>query len=227
MSDMADALRRVRDRIANACDRSGRSPESVALVAVSKTVSTGRIREMLAAGHDLFGENRVQEALAKVPEVGAGARWHLIGHLQRNKVRHGVGVFELIHSVDRLQLANEIDRRAGAAGLRQAVLIQVDLAGEETKHGATREELDALVEQVIALDNVDLRGLMIIPPWPERPEDSRSWYVELRELRDALARRTGHSLPELSMGMTDDFEVAVEEGATLVRVGRALFGERS
>ncbi len=226
MSDLDDSLRRVRDRIEGACVRGGRPRESVALVAVSKTVTSERVRAMLAIGHDLFGENRVQEALAKIPEVGAGARWHLIGHLQRNKVRHSVGLFELIHSVDRGQLAAEIDRRAGAAGVRQAILIQVDLAGEETKHGVPKDELDALVEQVLALEHVDLRGLMIIPPWPERPEDSRPWYVALRELRDATAERTGHTLPELSMGMTDDFEVAVEEGATLIRVGRALFGER-
>ena len=142
MQDLDDSLRRVHDRIEDACGRSGRTRESVALVAVSKTVSSEWVRVMLASGHDLFGENRVQEALGKIPEVGVGARWHLIGHLQRNKVRHSVGVFELIHSVDRHQLATEIDRRAEAAGVKQAILIQVDLAGEEAKHGVPREDLE-------------------------------------------------------------------------------------
>ncbi|MDX1388933.1 MAG: YggS family pyridoxal phosphate-dependent enzyme [Acidobacteriota bacterium] len=226
MSDPDDALREIRDRIEAACARSGRPEQSVALVAVSKTVSSERVRAMLDRGHDLFGENRVQEALAKIPEVGPGARWHLIGHLQRNKVRHSVGVFELIHAVDDSRLANEIDKRAAAAGVRQAVLVQVDLAGEETKHGVAGERVEELVEEIFTLDGVELRGLMVIPPWPERPEDSRPYFVALRELRDSLAGRTGRELPELSMGMTDDFEVAVEEGATLVRVGRALFGDR-
>jgi pyridoxal phosphate enzyme (YggS family) len=224
--DPATALDHVRRRIAAACERSGRAPESVALVAISKTVPAERVREMLDCGHDLFGENRVQEALAKIPEVGAGARWHLVGHLQRNKARHSVGVFELIHSVDGLDLARELDRRAAAAGVTQAVLVQVNLSREATKHGIERDRIDPLIDGILELGHLDARGLMTIPPWPEDPEESRPWYVAVRELRDRIAERTGRALPELSMGMTDDFEVAVEEGATLVRVGRALFGER-
>lgn len=219
-------LEAVRERIARACGRSGRDPEDVRLVAVSKKFPADRVRELLDAGHTLFGENRVQEALAKIPEVGPGAVWHLVGSLQRNKARHVVGVFELIHSLDGEKLAVELDRRAGAAGRRQAVLVQLNLAGESTKSGVSEAGLRPLVESVAALDHLDLRGLMTIPPPVARAEESRRWFARLRELRDEVAQRLGRPLPELSMGMTDDFEVAVEEGATLVRIGRAIFGER-
>jgi pyridoxal phosphate enzyme (YggS family) len=225
--DPAETLQNVRRRIAGACERSGREPDSVSLVAISKTFPAERVREMVACGHDLFGENRVQEALAKIPEVGAGARWHLVGHLQRNKARHSIGVFELIHSVDGLELARELDKRAAAAGVTQPILVQANLSSEETKHGVEGDRIDLLIDGILELGHLDLKGLMTIPPWPEDPEESRPWYVALRELRDRLATRTGRALAELSMGMTDDFEVAVEEGATLVRVGRALFGRRS
>jgi len=220
------ALAAVRERIERACARSGRDPATVRLVAVSKTVPALRVREMLDAGQTLFGENRVQEALAKIPEVGPGAVWHLIGALQRNKARHAVGVFELIHGVDGLKLAAELDRRAAAAGLRQSILVQLNLAGEATKSGVGERELWPLLDGIAALEHLALRGLMTIPPPVDDAEDSRAPFARLRELRDRAARRIGRPLPELSMGMTDDFEVAVEEGATLVRVGRALFGER-
>jgi len=219
-------LEQVQRRIGEACRRARRDRADVRLVAVSKTHPAELVREALALGQTLFGENRVQEALTKIPAVGAGARWHLIGHLQRNKARHAVGAFELIHGVDNERLAAEIDRRAGAAGLRQPVLAQVNLGGEATKSGATADGLFALVETIAALPHLELRGLMAIPPPVERAEESRPHFATLRELRDEAALRLGQELPELSMGMTDDFEVAIEEGATLVRVGRAIFGER-
>ena len=226
MNSIEGALARVRERIASACARAGRDPATVRLVAVSKTVAADRVREALRAGQVHFGENRVQEALAKIPEVGSGAHWHLVGHLQRNKARQAVGAFELIHSIDSLDLAREVDRRAAAAGITQAVLVQVNLGEEPTKHGAGEVEAAALCEGVRALTHLELRGLMSIPPPQEDPEASRPWFATLRALRDAAAARIAMALPELSMGMTDDFEVAIEEGATLVRVGRAIFGER-
>lgn len=226
MSSPQAGLEAVRQRIEQACRRSRRDPATVRLVAVSKTFAADRVRELLDGGHRLFGENRVQEALAKIAEVGPGAVWHLVGTLQRNKARHAVGVFELIHSVDGLKLAAELNRRAAAVGCRQAVLVQVNLAGETTKSGVAEEGLWPLVEAVAGSERLDLRGLMILPPPVERAEQSRPLFARLRELRDAAAARLGRPLPELSMGMTDDFEVAIEEGSTLVRVGRALFGER-
>lgn len=225
-SGLAERFREVRQRIDDACARAGRDPRSVQLVAVSKTVAAARVRELFELGQTIFGENRVQEAVTKIAEAGPGPRWHLIGHLQRNKARHAAGAFELIHSVDGAELAAELSRRAAAAGLVQPVLIEVNVAGETSKHGVDPRELGALVEGVAALPNLRLLGLMCVPPVVDRPEDARRWFAGLRELRDAAAARAGHALPELSMGMTDDFEIAVEEGATLVRVGRAIFGAR-
>jgi len=223
---VASAYARVRERIARACARAGRAPDAVRLVAVSKSFPAERVLELAACGHALFGENRVQEALGKIERVGPGVSWHLVGHLQRNKARQAVGTFELIHGVDDAELAREIARRAAARGIRQQLLVQLNLAQEATKSGVAEAELWPLLELVAGLPALELRGLMTIPPLPAAPEDSRRWFALLRERRDAAARRFGQPLPELSMGMTDDFEVAVEEGATLVRVGRALFGER-
>ena len=222
----AAALEDVRRRIASACSRAGRDPGSVALVAVSKTFPADRVGELLACGHDLFGENRVQEALEKIPRVGPGARWHLVGHLQSNKARHAVGTFELIHSVDGLDLARELSRRAAARGTVQPVLVQVNLSREATKSGAGEDAALPLLEAAAALPGLEVRGLMTIPPPVEDPEASRPWFALLRDLRDRVEAHLGLELPELSMGMSDDFEVAVEEGATIVRIGRALFGER-
>ena len=226
MSSPEARLRDVRRRIAEACARAGRAPDSVSLVAIAKTFPADRVRELLACGQTLFGESRVQEALGKISDVGEGARWHLVGHLQRNKARHAAGAFELIHSVDGEALARELDRRAAAAGIRQAILLQVNLSEEPTKHGLDQGGARPLLEVVAALDHLDPRGLMTIPPPADRAEESRPWFARLRELRDLLCESSGLELPELSMGMTGDFEVAVEEGATLVRVGTALFGER-
>ena len=226
MTPLSRRLREVQDRIAAACARGGRDPSTVRLVAVSKTIPAGTVREAAAAGQTIFGENRVQEALAKMPEVGAPVRWHLVGHLQRNKARQAVGAFELIHSVDDAELAAELDRRAAAAGIVQAVLVQANLAEEATKSGVDGAGLIPLLEAVASRPSLDLRGLMTVPPPVSDPEESRPWFARLRELRELGSSRIGRPLPELSMGMSDDFEVAVEEGATLVRVGRAIFGDR-
>lgn len=225
MSDLEARLAEVRDRIEAACAHARRRPGAVSLVAVTKTVPAGTIARARAAGHDLFGENRVQEALPKIASL-PGARWHLVGHLQRNKARHAVGAFETIHSVDDVALAAELDRRARAAGSVQPVLLEVNVAGESTKHGVDEQGLPALAEAVAGLPGLDLRGLMTIPPPGEDPEHARPWFARLRVLRDDLEGRLGRKLPELSMGMSDDYEVAIEEGATLVRIGRAIFGHR-
>lgn len=227
MSEVGRRLEQVHERIVRACERAGRDPGSVRLVAVSKTIAAARIREAMAAGQTLFGENRVQEAVAKIAETGPGARWHLVGRLQSNKAKHAVGRFELIHGVDDRELAVELNRRAAAQEATQPVLVQANLAGEPTKAGAGEGELLPLVEEVSKLPHLALCGLMIIPPPEQEAERTRPWFRRLRELRDLAASRLGRPLPELSMGMTDDFEVAIEEGATLVRVGRAVFGERA
>ena len=226
MTELARRLQGVRDRIAAACARTRRDPGSVRLVAVTKTVPPAVVAEAMAVGQTLFGENRVQEALAKMAEAGPGAAWHLIGHLQKNKARLAAGAFELIHGVDDRELAFELDRRAEARSITQPVLVQANIAGEPTKRGVGEDGLVPLLEVVARLAHLDLRGLMIIPPPADDPERSRPWFRRLRELRDRAASRLTRPLPELSMGMTDDFEVAIEEGATLVRVGRAIFGER-
>ena len=226
MSDLAAARTEVLHRIAAACARARRDPAEITLVAVSKTVPVETVRALAACGQTVFGENRVQEALAKIPEVDAGARWHLIGHLQKNKARHAVGAFEMIHSVGDVELARELDRRAARAGLVQPVLVQVNVSREPSKEGVEEEGLPEVVDAVAALPALDLRGLMCIPAPGEEPEESRPAFARLRELRDDCAARIGRPLPDLSMGMTDDFEPAIEEGATLVRIGRALFGKR-
>jgi len=226
VTEVAGRLAQVRDRIVHACAVAGRDPRSVRLVAVSKTVPVSGVAEAIAAGQTLFGENRVQEALGKMTEAGPQASWHLVGHLQKNKARQAAGVFELIHGIDDRELAFELDRRAAAKAITQPVLVQANLAGETTKSGTDEEGLMPLLATVAGLPHLDLRGLMIIPPPAVEPEASRPWFRRLRELRDRAASQLARPLPELSMGMTDDFEVAIEEGATLIRVGRAIFGER-
>jgi len=209
-------------RMSHAAMRAGRSPEDVRLVAVSKTVEADLVREAVEAGQRLFGESRVQEALAKAGELaGLGIEWHMVGHLQKNKAKAAVGLFEAIHSVDSAELLRLIDRHAGQAGKRQRIFLEMNLSGEESKHGAGESALPALVEESAGLENVSVEGLMTIPPYSEEPEDSRAYF---RRLRDLAGR---YGLKELSMGMTNDFEVAIEEGATLVRIGTAIFGERA
>ncbi|MBD3866946.1 MAG: YggS family pyridoxal phosphate-dependent enzyme [Acidobacteria bacterium] len=226
MRSSEQALADVMGRIAAACARSGRNPGDVRLVAVSKTMAAERVRELIQAGHLLFGENRVQEALLKIDAVEPGPEWHFIGHLQKNKIRHAIGKFALIHSVDGQEMALVLDRRCRAEGMVQPVLLQVNQAAETTKHGIRPEDLPALAAEVEGCAGLDLQGLMSIPPPEKNPEDSRRWFAGLRTLRDRLGPELGRELPELSMGMSDSYPLAVEEGATLVRVGTALFGSR-
>jgi len=225
---VAQNLNAVKDRIAAAAKRAGRDPASVVLVAVSKTVDDARIREAIAAGAAVLGENRVQEAREKIERLDAIASWHLIGRLQSNKAKYAVRLFDLIHSVDSVALAQELDRQAGKIGKRQDILIEVSIAGEEQKAGVATDGVPALVREAAKLPNLRVRGLMTMPPYSEDPEASRPYYRRLRELADSITKEAvPHvSMEMLSMGMSNDFEVAIEEGATLVRVGTAVFGER-
>jgi hypothetical protein len=227
---IAARLSAVRQRIANAAIRSGRRPEAITLVAVTKTHSLEIVRQAMTAGIHDVGENRVQEAEPKIEAIGhAGLRWHLIGHLQANKARRAVELFDLIQSVDSVSIAQRLDRICGEIGrAKLPVLIQVDLGGEETKTGASEEELPTLVEAVRACARLNLKGLMTLPPFFEDVERVRPYFRRLREIRDDLISRgvLSDECRELSMGMSHDFEVAIEEGATIVRVGTAIFGER-
>ncbi|HPV49522.1 MAG TPA: YggS family pyridoxal phosphate-dependent enzyme [Smithellaceae bacterium] len=218
----------IRERITRAALRAGRNPESIRLMAVCKTVGAERVRQALDAGITLFGENYVQEAREKIPLVGEAAEWHMIGHLQTNKAKYVANLFEWIHSVDRHELAQELDKRAARTGRRLNVLMEVNVSGEVSKNGIEPQRAAGLARQISVLPNLHLRGLMTMPPYSDNPEDSRPYFVALRNLRDEITRAAipGISMDELSMGMTDDFEVAIEEGATIVRVGRAIFGER-
>jgi PLP dependent protein len=228
-SDIAARLNGVRERIADAAGRAGRSPSSVRLVAVSKTFPIESIRAAAAAGQIDFGENKVQEGQSKILAAGSlPLRWHLIGHLQSNKARRAAAVFDVIHSIDSADLLRKVDSAAAAEGRHLDVLIQVDLALEPTKHGAAEADVPAIVEAALACKAVNLAGLMALPPAVEEPGAARPYFTALRQLRDALIAGgvPASHLAELSMGMSHDFEVAVEEGATLVRVGSAIFGER-
>lgn len=220
MLDIAANLERVRERVARAAERAGRRSEDVLLIGVSKVVEVERIRAALAAGIGALGENRVQEAKAKVAELGRPVPWHLIGHLQTNKVKDALPLFDLIQSLDRLELAHELERRAAALGRMVEALLQVNVASEASKGGFAPDAVGAALDTIGALSHVRIRGLMVIPPEAEHPEDARPWFRRLRELADK------HGLRERSMGMSGDFEVAIEEGATMVRVGTAIFGPR-
>lgn len=225
MGDVGINLKRVMDRIAEAALRKGRDPSQVRLIGATKRVNTERILEAIEAGLRDIGENYVQEAQRKQPIIGPKVHWHMIGRLQTNKARHAVKLFEYLHSLDSLELARELDKRAKTEGRKVKVLIQVNLSGEATKAGIKAEEVPPFLERISGLEWLEPIGLMTLPPPPKDPEDSRPFFRALRELRDALEEK-GFRLPELSMGTSDDFEVAVEEGATMVRVGRAIFGER-
>jgi len=226
MADLATNLAGVRARIAAAAERGGRRADDVLLVAVTKTVDAARVREAAALGLRAFGENRVQEAREKVPAV-PGVSWHLIGSLQRNKAKEAARLFDVIESVDSEPLAEELSRRAEEQKRAVDVLIQVNVAREPQKHGASPEEAAEVVRRTVALPGLRLRGLMTIAPAVSDPDAVRPVFRALRELREKLHSTTGIALPELSMGMSDDFEVAIEEGATMVRVGRAIFTDRS
>jgi hypothetical protein len=217
---VASNLERVRERIARAADRAGRKPGEVLLIGVSKTVDVDRIREAIVAGVPALGENRVQEAKAKVTVLGRDVPWHLIGHLQTNKVKDALDTFDVIHSLDRLALAEELERRAARLGRHVEVFVEVNLAAEPAKSGVAPDALPAMLEQVAQMSHVRVRGLMAIPP-VGAPDDTRQWFRAVRKLAEA------HTLAELSMGMSADYEVAIEEGATAVRVGTAIFGARA
>ena len=225
MSGFQERLASVRAGIAAAAARSGRSPEAVTLVAVSKTISVEGIREALSAGVRILGENRVQEAREKVALLPGLASWHLIGHLQSNKAKLAVQLFDCIHSLDSVRLAEDLDRHAEATGKIQRCLIEVNVGEEAQKSGAPEAEVRQILEAARRLPHLTIEGLMAVPPFLDDPEDVRPFFRRLRLLRDTL-RQEGFSLEALSMGMTHDFEVAVEEGATLVRIGTALFGPR-
>lgn len=225
---IGDNVRNVYERLHRTALGAGRSVDSVQLVAATKSVTVEAIREGLAAGLNILGENRLQEALPKIEALrGEPVRWHFIGRLQRRKVRSVVGLFDLIHSVDTLELAQEIDRRAQESGHRQAVLLEVNIGGEATKTGFHPDELILLLPELVRLSSMLVKGLMTIPPPTSNAEGARPYFRRLRELAQRLRQEvSGLSMDDLSMGMSSDYAVAVEEGATLVRVGTAIFGRR-
>jgi pyridoxal phosphate enzyme (YggS family) len=227
MSSIAENLNRVRQQIASAAANAGRLADDVELVAITKTHPAEKVREAVEAGHTLFGESRVQEARAKIPELSSNICWHFVGHLQKNKVRQALSLFEMIHSVDSLALAQDINRVAQEQGLYSRVLLEVNVAGEGSKFGFAPDHLRGQMEALLALPRLSIEGLMCIPPLAVESEDSRRFFVKVRELRDSLEKEFSMKLPQLSMGMTQDFPIGIEEGATLVRVGTAIFGERS
>jgi hypothetical protein len=236
MSQIKENLLRVTERIERAARRVGRDPAEIKLVAVSKTVDAARIREAIEAGVSILGENYVQEAQKKIEEIGRPActerfgegrsvLWHFIGHLQSNKAKYAVRLFDMIHSIDSLSLAQELNRRAEQADRVMTALIEVNLSGEATKFGTEQERALDIARGIVHFKNLSFEGLMTMPPYFESPEMSRPYYIQLRGLKEKMVRE-GILLKELSMGMSNDFEVAVEEGATYVRVGTAIFGER-
>jgi len=226
-----NALSKVNEKIDHAALKAGRLPDDIKLVAVSKTVGPDKIIEAVKAGVIVLGENRVQEATEKVQDIGLRTKgkkieWHLIGHLQKNKSKTAIQLFDLIHSLDSPELADTLDKYCGLKGKKQRVLIQVKISDETTKHGVPEKDLMGLIKKVKNLDNLELEGLMTIPPFFSDPEKARPYFSRLRQLKDTATSK-GFALPELSMGMSGDYEVAIEEGSTMVRVGTAIFGERT
>lgn len=226
--EIRERLARVRERIERAAQRAGRDPEEITLITVSKTFDPITVQQAVDAGVGDLGENRVQEAAAKVGQITGDVRWHLIGHLQSNKARLAVETFAVIHTIDSVELAQRLDRIAGEIGRRPVVLIQVDLGHEPAKSGADESELPPLIDALDSARHLDFRGLMTLPPFFDSPEETRPYFVRLRELSEALnrSRQPDRRLTDLSMGMSNDFEVAIEEGSTMVRVGTAIFGSR-
>jgi PLP dependent protein len=226
-AEISTNVNAIKQRITSAASRAGRDPLSIKLMAVTKTVEPERILKALDAGLTLYGENYVQEAKNKIAAIGNKAQWHMIGHLQTNKARYAVKLFDCVHSVDRLELAQELDKRAGQINRKLNILIEVN-SGEESKSGIEKAQTLNLIRQIALLPNLAVRGLMTMAPYSDNPENSRPYFKALSELRDDINRAgiTNIQMDELSMGMTDDFEVAIEEGATIVRIGRAIFGKR-
>ncbi|MDO9529810.1 MAG: YggS family pyridoxal phosphate-dependent enzyme [Syntrophales bacterium] len=229
MPTVKDNIKKIRDNIAEAALRAGRNPSDVRLMAVTKTVADERIIEAIEAGVDIIGENYVQEARRKIEEMGKNVEWHMIGHLQSKKSKYAVRLFDMIHSIDRIKLARELDKRAKMAECITKILIEVNISGEETKSGVKKEDALNLVKDISTLENLSIQGLMTMPPWFDDPEDARPYFVTLRELRDRIVEEniSNVEMCELSMGMSGDYQVAVEEGATIVRIGTSIFGERS
>lgn len=225
---VTENIRKIREEIAEAATRSGRQPSAVRLMAVTKTVDDARIIESIKAGVDILGENYIQEARRKIETFGKSMEWHMIGHLQTNKARFAVNLFTMVHSVDRMELAAELNRRAGAAGLTMKILIEVNAAGETTKSGTDAADAISLVRAIAPMPSLSIQGLMTMPPFFDNPEKARPFFRKLRALRDEIeaAGIPGVEMKELSMGMSGDYIAAVEEGATIVRLGRSIFGER-
>jgi len=213
------------EQIVKAAQKAGRNPEEINLVAVSKTVESARIKEAIEAGVSILGENYVQEAQKKIEEIGRIVSWHFIGHLQSNKAKYAVSLFDMIHSLDSISLAEELNRRAEKEGRTMNAMIEVNLSGEATKFGAEEARVFDIARRVLNLSHLSLVGLMTMPPYFDDPRLSRPYYIRLRELKEKMIKE-GIQLRELSMGMSNDFEIAIEEGATFVRVGTAIFGER-
>ena len=225
MSEIRENFLRVMERIEKAAQGVGRNPEEINLVAVSKTVESARIKEAIEAGVSILGENYVQEAQKKIEEIGRIVSWHFIGHLQSNKAKYAVSLFDMIHSLDSISLAEELNRRAEKEGRTMNAMIEVNLSGETTKFGTEEEKAFDIARRVLNLSHLSLVGLMTMPPYFDDPRLSRPYYIRLRELKEKMIKE-GIQLRELSMGMSNDFEIAIEEGATYVRVGTAIFGER-
>ena len=226
--DLKNRLENVNDRINKAALKCGRDPENIHLIAVSKTIPANRVKEAIELGVTILGENYVQEARDKFNVLGTyPVSWHFIGHLQTNKAKYAVRLFDLIHSVDTLKLARELDKQAKKVNKFQDILIQINVSKEPSKSGSDIENAANLIKDIVHLENVSLKGFMAMPPFFNNPEKARPYFIALRNLRDQIQKTLpGVALDELSMGMTGDFEVAIEEGATFVRIGTAIFGER-
>lgn len=223
---IADCVAAARSRIDAACARAGRQPDEVEIIGVTKTFGPDVVAEAWQAGLRMLGENRVQEAAAKIPQCGSGPEWHLVGHLQRNKVRPALDLFSVIHAIDSLKLFEHMDGVADEAGCRPRVLLEVNVSGEASKFGLQPSEVAGVLERAMQARALTVIGLMTMAPFCQDPELTRPVFRRLRELRDNLQQNLGVGLPQLSMGMSNDFEVAVEEGATWVRLGTSLFGHR-
>jgi len=224
--DLADNLSAIQQRIKNACSRCGREPDSITLLAVTKGQPPEAVSQAAQLGLSLFGESKVQEAKAKIPLCPGRLRWHMIGHLQSNKCRDAVELFEMIQSVDSLPLAEELNKRAGQAAKRMPIILEVNIAGETSKFGYPPERLLGDLQQINSLPRLEIHGLMCVPPWTAEPEKVRPLFRRLRELKTDCEEILGAPLAQISMGMSGDFEIAIEEGSTIVRIGTALFGPR-
>jgi PLP dependent protein len=223
-----DNILAIRLKMAAAAEKAGRDPAEIKLMAVSKTVDDQRILAAIEAGVDMVGENYVQEAKRKIESMGHGIEWHFIGHLQTNKAKYAVKLFDMIHSVDRMDLAQELDKRSASFGKTSRILIEVNVSGEASKSGVPINEATSLVTAVSQLNHLSIQGLMTMPPWFDNPEDARPYFVALRELKEriVLANIDRVQMKDLSMGMSGDYQVAIEEGSTIVRIGTAIFGKR-